>query len=64
MTCFIIDSFTSFNDSSSMFRINDIVRLFHEFVKDRLICEINEKDNDLYKSVNNHQSRINSSSLT
>jgi hypothetical protein len=43
MTYFIIDLFISFNDSSSMFQIDDTVRLFHESEKDRLTCEINEK---------------------
>ncbi len=64
MTCFIIDLFTSFNDSSSMSQIDDTVRLFHEIEKNRLTCEINKKDNDLYKSINNRQFKINSSSLT
>ncbi len=47
-----------------MSQIDDTVRLSHESEKNRLTCEINEKSNDLYKSVNNRQFRINSSSLT
>jgi hypothetical protein len=47
-----------------MSQIDDTVRLFHEIEKNRLTCEINKKDNDLYKSINNRQFKINSSSLT